>query len=447
MTENTNINNIVAEGMCTGCGMCAGICPQHAISFHWDDYGDYVPEVDESSCNNCGLCLRACPGKEVDFNSLSCFKQGVSGINCEDYKKSIIKLVRAKDKKSLANATSGGAVRTVAAYLVEQGIVDGAIMITDNHEDTPFPFYASGAVLHSPDEIRYHKVRSRYCPAPLCKIFSELDKNKKYVFVGLPCHVHAVRKLQILDQQWMECIPFVFGLLCSGTPTMKGNKYLFEMNGVDTTQIKRVDYRDGVFPGGVYGYMDDGGYYKVRDMGWVFGNLKMMLVGDAYMSSFFYRRRCRTCFDYFCQFSDLAFGDPWIPSYRGTAEGATLTFIRSEKGSVLFDKISAKGLWSNLSDVSWEEIKKMSCYPKKKMEGYKWIARYGKFFNFSVPEYKGAENLNYSFSSLRALSDLCCAELGKYELLWPVFKYIQFFRICLRVIERKCRKFFSENGV
>jgi len=45
----------VNEERCTGCGLCAQVCPQGAIQI-----GE-TARVDGARCAGCGLCLDACP--------------------------------------------------------------------------------------------------------------------------------------------------------------------------------------------------------------------------------------------------------------------------------------------------------------------------------------------------------------------------------------------------
>lgn len=49
------------QHVCTGCAVCADICPKNCISMQQDGEGFFYPHVDESSCIQCGKCESVCP--------------------------------------------------------------------------------------------------------------------------------------------------------------------------------------------------------------------------------------------------------------------------------------------------------------------------------------------------------------------------------------------------
>ena len=43
-----NILKTINDNLCSGCGVCSGICPQQAISMKVNSMGFYEPEIDKS---------------------------------------------------------------------------------------------------------------------------------------------------------------------------------------------------------------------------------------------------------------------------------------------------------------------------------------------------------------------------------------------------------------
>lgn len=49
--------------LCTGCGVCADICPQKAIKMTSSKRGFLYPAVDDNICIHCNRCIKQCPVK------------------------------------------------------------------------------------------------------------------------------------------------------------------------------------------------------------------------------------------------------------------------------------------------------------------------------------------------------------------------------------------------
>ena len=72
MNNNRAIDQFSRNELCTGCGTCAGMCPQNAINIVIDEKkGIHLPRIDSEKCNKCGICYKVCPGDGVDIDSLN----------------------------------------------------------------------------------------------------------------------------------------------------------------------------------------------------------------------------------------------------------------------------------------------------------------------------------------------------------------------------------------
>ena len=54
------MKQIVEKEKCTGCGVCAAVCPKEAITIKMDKSGFYYPVIDNDVCIECGKCQRSC---------------------------------------------------------------------------------------------------------------------------------------------------------------------------------------------------------------------------------------------------------------------------------------------------------------------------------------------------------------------------------------------------
>ena len=50
----------VNESECVGCGACADVCPNNAITV------DDVAKIDKSKCVDCGACIDECPSGAIE---------------------------------------------------------------------------------------------------------------------------------------------------------------------------------------------------------------------------------------------------------------------------------------------------------------------------------------------------------------------------------------------
>ena len=96
---------------CTGCGVCAAVCPSAAVKMQPDAHGFLRPVVDDAACTDCGLCTRKCPVSVLPQNSAH--TDVLTGY--------------AKDGALLPRSSSGAIFPVLAAEIIRKGgLVFGA---------------------------------------------------------------------------------------------------------------------------------------------------------------------------------------------------------------------------------------------------------------------------------------------------------------------------------
>lgn len=177
---------------------------------------------------------------------------------------------------------------------------------------------------------------SRYSIShPLSRIH-EVDRNKKYAFVGRPCDVMALRNYMKIDQELKNVIIFKLSFLCAGIPSDYVQKKLIDAlkckNG-----CKSLNYRGNGWPGGVYCCRWRGNIAFYELLGVMGGYLGRDV-----------SKSCRVCFDGIRLAADITAGDAWYAKEDGSPdfterEGRNIIFARSALGNKLIEKMSVEG--------------------------------------------------------------------------------------------------------
>jgi len=96
----------IEKNKCTGCQMCADVCPTKAITYKTDTEGFWYPSVDVEKCIHCNKCTRVCPS-----------------LNNPKIKKEYPKVYKTwiKNKDIRLKSTSGGIYYALAFPVIERG--------------------------------------------------------------------------------------------------------------------------------------------------------------------------------------------------------------------------------------------------------------------------------------------------------------------------------------
>ena len=309
--NNGNNINILDKKECTGCSVCAQVCPHNCIKMIETKEGFHYPVIDEKLCTDCGLCVKKCHALNDNFKT---------DFNQEFYD------VRASDEIRM-KSSSGGMFTLIADYVFENnGFVCGASwrkdwlgvehIIIDNKKDL--------------DKLR----GSKYVESSLGNIFSEIKKllnDKKLVlFSGTPCQVSALNFYLGRDYENLITVD----LLCNSVvPQKVWRKYLLEKFN-DTAKIEYISFRDKKALGWLVGC-----FLKSAESEYIDKKSE-----DFYMRAFLEHISCkeeciRCKYRKFERAGDITIGDYW-----GVADnddkGVSLVLVNSLKGKSIFEKIN-----------------------------------------------------------------------------------------------------------
>ncbi|MBP1644459.1 MAG: coenzyme hydrogenase/dehydrogenase beta subunit domain protein [Bacteroidetes bacterium] len=319
-----NISSVAKSNICTGCGLCASICPENCISMVMDKKkGVYQSQIDINKCTNCSVCIKTCPpitwsNKPTTSNA---------DIRLGDYIE--FKALFSNNEIIRKESASGGFITSLLVYLLNNQIIDGAI-ISKRNPDNPLigiPFIATTV-----EEITENST-SIYGPVKFDEIIKHLlstnDPTKKYVLVGLPCHIEGISRAQRLYKILTKNIYLKIGIVCGQSPSIFAYDYSFKKLKVDKSNITSFKNRGGGWPGfmqiGVNNKDIKYPYPGKYSMGMVLGN------------PLFTPTACQKCVDAVGYNADLTASDAWLSKFENDKIGRSFVMIKTSLGKEIVE--------------------------------------------------------------------------------------------------------------
>ena len=294
---------VIDQGLCVACGACAGVCPVQAISM--ENSRQEAEPVLTGNCSTCGICMKVCPGKNVPLRDIDERFMG----RARDFEADPLGVYKnvykgwAADPTVRSASSSGGMVSALLQYAFDSGRIDGALVLGWDEEK---PYRAVPMLIRRADEVMTCCRWAAEAVPVLASLNRAVygEKLGRLAVVGMPCQIHAVRKIQMNGPKKIaDAIALTLGLFCASTYYFEGIKHLiFEFS--DTRSLDdliAIDYRGGAAPGSLTVVDKDRKVVNVaskHDYTWHF-------LGPAS----FKRDRCLMCVDFAAEAADISCGD------------------------------------------------------------------------------------------------------------------------------------------
>jgi len=330
------VSEIVDHGLCVRCGMCLPACPYDILGL---DRRLYPEMLDESRCPpNCDACLRVCPGQEVNYPQLSqeLFGTVPDPLSVTGAARRLV-AAYSTDPVIRESGSSGGVVSQLLVWMLEKGYIQGALVVKNdfstNAQSTPFVATTREQILGS--------CGSKYTIIPLDMAFDQVFKTPGPIaMVGVPCHIHAVRKYQKIRKSLNDKLPLIIGLACHMAFEPECLEDLLAKNKIPERDVRSVSFRSGKWPGGIQATVAGGRKQNLH---------KSDVKSGAYnyLARLYYPERCLTCTDFSAELADLMVSDPWMRNDDGDymfKDSRSLVLLRSEKAERLFMEAVADGV-------------------------------------------------------------------------------------------------------
>ena len=226
ITEDKTIQRVLDHKVCCGCGSCSVICPTSCITMVYGKRFNY-PKIDEQNCTNCGKCLKVCPSEFLLRGSEPEYSRFTEKEDLKSY------LIYSADDNVRIDASSGGFITGMILHLMKKGLADGGVVAKSQGQE---PWIARSIVATSKQELLDSRA-SKYAPVSNCAALKDvLEKPGQYVFVGTPCMVEGLRKLQKYNSVLKERIVLAIGFVCAGMASRLSTLAFLKRFQVDTKE-------------------------------------------------------------------------------------------------------------------------------------------------------------------------------------------------------------------
>jgi len=345
-----NVKQVVEHDLCVGCGACARTM---SVDMSINEYGEYTPEVNGVSEKNIESASFVCPSLNPQMNE-SAIASALYGKECSE--DPFIGYVNqsyagyATEGQFREKGTSGGMGTWVASELLKKGLVDGVIHVKEYERKSEKDPYFEYGISSTLEEVQAAS-KTRYHVVELSKVLDKLEVlDGRFLLIGVPCMIKAVRRLQANGDKSAEKIGFTIALVCGHLKSINWSNSLAWGAGVNPKDTSKIQYRtkgEGI-PARAY-------VFRATD---TLGNIQQTdsvdVVGGKFNAGALMLPACEFCDDVVGETADLTIGDAWLPKFESDNNGTNLLLPRNPILASLLQNASGEGRIA-LFDISNKE--------------------------------------------------------------------------------------------
>lgn len=271
----------------------------------------------------------ACPGQGIDYPALYHTHYGCLP---DDWRIGIVEKMWtgfAVDPTIRRTGASGGVTTQVLIYLLEEGLVHGAVLA---RQGIPAPDEASWFIARSRDEI-LQCAQSVYIPVSMLDALPAFVPGERYAMTCVPEQSAALRVLQHGGHQQAQQVDFVLGPYTGTALYPAAIRTLLRSKGIcDDDAITSLKWRAGEWPG----------YLEIKTASG--REVRSKKVYYNFLIPFFVTQTSLQSMDFANEFTDLSVGDAWSPKFEALGAGFSVIAARNPRMAQVMRDMQARGL-------------------------------------------------------------------------------------------------------
>jgi coenzyme F420 hydrogenase subunit beta len=307
---------------CSGCGLCAGICPVNCINIY-NGFG----KLEEDKCIRCGLCYAFCPRTYLPVTLLNMTQKNSSEIEIFPKIGHYIEVYSARTKiKEISQICQDGGISSTCLYfLFDKNEINCALGAQMSHT----PGRPEPLLIKSKEDV-LKTAGTKYVNNPTLKLLSDLNNDSYQIaVVGVPCMMQALLKSEIynIGIPSLNQIKYRIGIFCMESFSYESLLKICEKLSVKIDDIRKTDINKGKF----FVYTKSG------------EELTIPVKEITHLA----REDCELCFDLCSESADISLGSIGSPS------GWNTVILRTPKGKELFESLIKHDL------IEYKDIKEV----------------------------------------------------------------------------------------
>jgi coenzyme F420 hydrogenase subunit beta len=347
------IREVHEKGLCGECGGCVSFCSAGEIKAIEMSESGPPKYVNKDKCLKCGICYFVCPQTHILNDQLN------KKFNYDPPIGNQLKIAscHATSEEIRKRATDGGAVTSILNYLLDNKLIDGAIVCKRKGPFNRTSFLATskddlleaaGSHFDFSSQVVGLENYNTFIPANIALKKGRSSDLLNIAVVGTPCQINSIRKMQALSILPAHIVKYTLGLFCYLNFSFldEDRKKLEKRFDFSFEDVENMNVRESLIL-----YFKDGNTLKVP-----FSDLHE--IG---------RPACYACADFSNIYADISFGG------LGSPERLTTAIIRTKIGEKIYNNALNKGyikepIELNRPNNKMELLAKVKEWSNKKLE-------------------------------------------------------------------------------
>ena len=321
------VQRVIRAGLCTGCGACVGLDAGGGSEMKDTPLGP-VPQFGKTTRLQ-PLAYECCPGKGLNYPQLYERFYGKQPKNWLAGPTISVRTGHASDEAIRRNGASGGVLTQVLIYLLEQKLIDAAVVV---RQGVPVPEQARAVFATTREEI-LAAAQSVYIPVSTLDKLSKFEPGKRYAMTCLPDQAAALRVMQLAGDVRALQVSYILGPY-TGTALYPAaiRSFLQSCRVPARDGITSLKWRAGEWPG----YLE-----IITASGRLIRSNKFYY---NYLIPFFITRNSLQNMDFSNEFCDLSVGDAWSPHFEKAGGGHSVISTRTQAMEAIVAGMADRGL-------------------------------------------------------------------------------------------------------